>query len=357
MIQTIYDRIKADFISRSGISKIREPGVISSIIYAFANEIEKLNTNLEESIDQGYSDTATGEYLDRIAALIGCVRIQGVKASGVVRLSAENVPASDIYIPEGTRVATATGIGGSKFVFLTVTDAILLAGNTYVDVVVQAENVGSDYNVAAGSVIIIESVIQGINYCSNLEAIAGGTDTETDSQLRSRIPLYLSGLKRGTKESLESAARSVSGIIDALVIDGETAGTAIVIVAGDGGEITEPMLDDVEKICEEYKGAGIQLAIYPATNVDVNCTFNLYLMPEAVSETVKAAAENAVKDYLDGLGIGETAKLSQVISLIMLTDGVNNAKAILLDGGTSDIEPYPVEEKIVAGTVIGTVVT
>ena len=356
MIQTIYDRIKADFISRSGISRIREPGVISSIIYAFANEIEKLNTNLEESIDQGYSDTATGEYLDRIAALIGCVRIQGVKASGVVRLSAENVPASDIYIPEGTRVATATGIGGPKFVFLTVTDTVLLAGNTYVDVVVQAENVGSDYNVAAGSVIIIESVIQGINYCSNLEAMTGGTDTETDSQLRSRIPLYLSGLKRGTKESLESAARSVSGIIDALVTDGDTAGTATVIVSGEGGNVTDQMLDDVEEICEEYKGAGIQLAVSAATNVDVDCTFNIYLMPEAVGETVKASAENAVKDYLDGLRIGETAKLSQVISLIMLTDGVNNAKAILLNEGTSDVEPDPYE-KIVAGTVIGTVVT
>lgn len=356
MIQTIYDRIKADFLERSGISSIREPGVISSIIYAFANEIENLDKNLEEAINQGYSDTATGEYLERIAALIGCKRVQGLKASGIVRLSVENVPASDIYIPEGTRVSTVTGIGGSKFVFLTVTDSILHSGDTYVDVFVQAEKEGSDYNVAAGSVVIIETPIQGINYCSNTEAMTGGTDTETDDQLRARIPLYLAGLKRGTKESLESAARSVSGIIDALVLDGETAGTAIVIVAGDGGVVTGQTLDNVEEICEEYKGAGIQLGVFAATNVDVNCTFNLYLMPEAVSETVKAAAENAVKDYLDGLGIGETAKLSQVISLIMLTDGVNNAKAILLGGGTSDIEPYPTE-KIVAGNVTGTVVT
>lgn len=356
MIQTIYDRIKADFLSRSGITSIKEPGVISSIIYAFANEIEELNTNLEASIDQGYSDTATGEYLDRIAALIGCTRVQGVKATGTVRLSAENPPASDIYIPEGTRVSTVTGLGGLKFVFLTVTDNILTAGNTYVDVIVEAENVGDDYNVDAGSVVIIETPIQGINYCSNASAMTGGTNTETDSQLRERIPLYLAGLKRGTKESLESAARSVSGIIDALVEDGATAGTATVIVAGDGGTVTAQMLDDVEEICEEYKGAGIQLTISAATNVAVNCTFNIYLMPEAVSATVKEAAENAVKDYLDSLGIGETAKLSKVISLIMLTDGVNNAKAILLNGGTSDIEPDP-NEKIVAGTVTGTVVT
>ncbi len=356
MIQTIYDRIKADFLSRSGISSIREPGVISSIIYAFANEIEGLNTNLEDSIEQGYSDTATGEYLERIAALIGCIRVQGVKAAGTIRLSAENAPASDIYVPEGTRVSTVTGTGGIKYVFLTVTDCILQAGNTYVDVIAEAEEVGSDYNVSASSVIIIETPIQGINYCTNTAAMTGGTDTETDDQLRTRIPLYLAGLKRGTKESLESAARSISGIIDALVEDGATAGTATVIVAGDGGTVTEQMLDDVEEICEEYKGAGIQLTVSAATNVDVDCTFNLYLMPEAISETVKAAAENAVKDYLDGLGIGETAKLSQVISLIMLTDGVNNAKAILLDTGTSDIEPDP-DEKIVAGTVTGTVIT
>lgn len=355
-IQTIYDRMKASFLANSGLASITEPGVLSTIIEALAIEIKSLYDTMSDVIDQGYCETATGQYLDKIGALIGCVRNGGVKATGTVRFMAASAPASDIPIPEGTVVSTVIDGSGNRYRFLTIADSALLAGTTYIDVSVEADEVGEAYNLVASSLIIIETPIAGITSCTNLSATSGGIAEETDDHYRARIPLYLSGLKRATADSLESAAMTVDGIMDAVCTDGATAGTATLIVASASGTVPSETIDEVEAVIEDYKGAGIQVTISAATNLTVNCTFDLYLEPEAVEATVKAAAEAAVEEYLNNIPIDGIAYWSQVVKAILYVDGVVNVKNVLINLGTADIDATSTQ-KIVAGTVTGTVIT
>lgn len=355
-VQEIYDRMKASFLSNSGIPSITEPGVLSTIIEALAAEVKNLYDSMTEVIKQGYCGTATGQYLDKIGALIGCTRNAGVKSTGTVRFSANFAPASDIPIPEGTVVSTVIDGNGHRYRFMTAFDSALLAGTTYIDVAVEAAEVGEEYNLPASSLIIIETPIAGITSCTNLSATSGGIAEETDDHYRARIPLFLHSLKRATADSLRSAAMTVDGIMDAICTDGATAGTATLIVASASGTVPPEKIAEVEAVIQDYKGAGIQVTVMAATNLTVNCTFDLYIGPEAVVATVKAAAEAAVEEYLNNILIDGTAYWSQVVKAILDVDGVVNVKNVLINSDTADIDATSTQ-KIVAGTVTGTVIT
>lgn len=355
-IQEIYNRMKASFLSKSGLASITEPGVIASIVESLATEIKFLYDEMSSVIQQGYVVSATGEYLDKIGALIGCDRKDGTKATGTVTFTATSALAYDIVIPEDTVVSTVIDEYGNRYRFRTISDVILVAGDTSKDATVEAYNVGDYYNLPAHSLIIIETPIAGIVSCTNSAATTGGTAEETDEEYRERIPIHLASLKRSTAESLISAALSVDGINSAQCFDGATAGTATVVVSHTTGTVPPSVIDEVEAILEEYKGAGIQITVSAATNVDVSCTFDLYLQPDVVEADVKAAAEAAVEEYLNNLDIGDTAYWSHVVKTIVDVDGVVNVKNVLLNADVLDITATSVQ-KIVPDTITGTVIT
>src|SRR5690606_11963296 len=83
---------------------------------------------------------ATGANLDRLADLLGHTRHTATKAATTVRFSASAPVGAEVVIPAGTRVAA-----GSRVFLTTVTDSIEV-GQTSVDIVCEAEAVGSEYN-------------------------------------------------------------------------------------------------------------------------------------------------------------------------------------------------------------------
>ena len=347
----IYERLKSNFLSsQSKITEIDEPGVIAGLFSAFAEELAELYKALETVIDRAFVDTAKGEDLDRIASLLGARRKQGTKAVGTLRFL-RNTPADrDYLIPKGTRARTPLLADKTYLSFETTQDAVLTQGSTYVDVPAQAVDVGSKYNVASNKVLILETAVQGVSGVTNPSAFSGGTDPESDEEFRSRIPYYLDALKRATADAIKSAVLAVEGVQDVIVQDGSTPGTVTVTVVGTSFDMSE-----VESVVEQYKGAGIQATVQTATTVTVDATFDLYVVSGYDSASVKAAAEQAVTDYLNDLGLGQPAQIAEVIVAVMKVEGIDNVKNVKLNNAADDVT-VSATEKIVAGTVTGTVV-
>ena len=126
---------------------------------------------------------ARGEVLDALGERVGVERIPATKATTTIRFNVNSAFGSNIVIPQGTRVT-----GDSKRYFATVTAAILLAGETHVDVETESVGEGTEYNeISAG---MINTMVDPIAYIDNIENItitAGGTDKESDDSLRTRI--------------------------------------------------------------------------------------------------------------------------------------------------------------------------
>lgn len=148
----------------------------------------------QQSIDN-YA-TMTEEDLDLLAANLFISRRPGNYATGPVRLRFAGIPSS-VVVPAGTQFVT-----GDALAFFTMREQIFLADEIifnrsgeyyYVDVQVQAENIGSAYAVAP------ETIRTVLNYTnvylvdvSNPYAMSNGVDRETNEQLYARLRTALS---------------------------------------------------------------------------------------------------------------------------------------------------------------------
>jgi len=302
-VDQIYSNLKSTFLSKqSKLSDIDEPGVLYAILYGIAQKI----------------------------AEVGCTRKDGTKATGTLRFSRSTPADRDYLIPKGTRARTPLQPDKTYLSFETTEDATLQAGQTSVDVPAQSVTAGSQYNVDANKIIILETKVNGVTNVTNPSAFTGGVDPESDDDYRSRIPLYLDSLKRATADALKSAALTVTNVADAIVEDGATPGTVVVTVVGSSGSVSPETLSAVEAAIDDYKGAGIRVTVQSASTITVSATFDLYVESGYDSGTVQSNAEQAVSDYLDALGLGDPAQLSEVIAEIMGVEGVDNVKNLIL---------------------------
>ena len=119
----------------------------------------------------------SGEYLDKHAAQLGMVRQPGTKARAEVTFVGT----------DGTVIAAGTAVyapdSGLRYLTL---EAATIADETAV-ATVEAESIGADYNVPAGSITSMAVNVPGVDDLANLEAAAGGSDPESDVDLYTRI--------------------------------------------------------------------------------------------------------------------------------------------------------------------------
>jgi len=164
----------------------REGSLIRTSLAAAAWAMEGLYINLEYVQKQAYGTTATGTYLDKIAATAGLVR----KPATYAQLNAR----FNIEIPVGTRFVKDTDDGDRVYF-----DLVSIANSPdteYPDApflgVVEAEEAGSYPNILRGSLSLISFAV-GLTTAEITTVHEYGVDEETDELLRAR---YLEAIVR-----------------------------------------------------------------------------------------------------------------------------------------------------------------
>lgn len=165
----------------------REGSLIRTSLAAAAWAMEGLYINLEYVQRQAYGTTATGTYLDKIAATAGLVR----KAATYAQLNAR----FNIEIPIGTRFVKDTD-DGDRVYFDLVSIAESPDETDWPDApflgVVEAEEAGSYPNILRGDLSLISFVV-GLSTATITGVHEYGEDEETDALLRAR---YLEAIGR-----------------------------------------------------------------------------------------------------------------------------------------------------------------
>ena len=161
-------------------------------------------------------NTSTGEALDALAALVGISRKGPTRATATVRFTLSENQAGVVAVPAGTRVKTEDG----KY-FNTLDYAEIQAGDTYVDVVVQAQEAGAESSgLLVGSIKILVDPIPYIGSVSNTTESTGGLDTEDDDSLTRRIYLAPSVYScAGPRDAYEYYAREWRGDVADVRVD------------------------------------------------------------------------------------------------------------------------------------------
>jgi len=174
---------------------------------------------------------AWGDYLDDHADALGLTRKTATAASGVVRFTGS----AGTVIAVGTEVSTIPVSSDDDPVSFVTTESGTISSTT-VDVAVEAVSAGAAGNVGSNTITNLVSPNAGVSAVSNPSAMAGGSDVETDEDLRYRVLLKLRGGQgAGTIADYEQWALAYPGIASCVVTpvwDG--GGTVHVVVTASG---------------------------------------------------------------------------------------------------------------------------
>jgi hypothetical protein len=231
IVSTMIDRLK---LSQPNLDT--KPGTVSRDLFVDlpADQIARLYSSINLVSEKQSLATTVGRDLDRLASNFGTSRNTGSSASGIV-VFCTNSLMTDISIPTGTVV---TSKNGSKFktignFVMSSADKNRLAANANrirralniagisssyaLEVPVQSVRPGTTGNV--GSLQIINTDLAFPVSVTNLTAMVGGANKETDNSFRSRILSVFSGANIGTSSGYRNSILGVNGVLDALVVE------------------------------------------------------------------------------------------------------------------------------------------
>lgn len=133
-------------------------------------------------------DTKVGLELEQFVGIFGFGRLQGRPAKGVIRMTITTANTIDMPITLGTRFDTKPGLAGTNgtLSYATTQAAVLTAGTYSTDITVECTVTGTVGNVPPDSIVSVGSQT-GAGTITNLAAMTGGVDTESDPALRQRF--------------------------------------------------------------------------------------------------------------------------------------------------------------------------
>lgn len=124
------------------------------------------------------------------------------------------------------------------------------------------------------------------------------------------------------------------------------------VVIGAMGQqpVSSGLLQSTEVAVAAVRGAGVTVNVIPVTYVTLEVTLTALIVPSADSSTVEQAVIAAVEDYLNGLGIGDTAYLQQIEQAALGVLGGSVVLSVVVSTPLIDTYVNPTSE-IVAGAI------
>lgn len=191
--------------------------VTRKIIDAVASAASDISLDNQLLTYQYDINSMTGANLDSFVQLFGMTRYPAARSTGQVTFT-RPTSLDVIAIPINTQVATGDG----TVTVQTVTAAVLGVGALSVSVPVQAVVAGPAGNVAAGTLTVLNSAVSEITAVTNVNALTGGANQETDTQLQTRWKATVFKSMAGTSQMFLGIALNDPGCTAANVVGAAT---------------------------------------------------------------------------------------------------------------------------------------
>lgn len=315
----IFEEMALELAQRSGI-KVNRGGDMALRLYAVASELATLWAQADWLKNQGFPQTATGEFLDMHAQMRGLERIGAVCAGGVIRFVVDSAT-TDIIVPKGTVCINTVGTE-----FLTTQLGVITAGNTFCDVTAVAREGGSFGNAPAESVCFMSLAPVGVARCYNPQAFLGGADEETDDNLRARILASYESLPNGSNRAYyEQTALGTDGVAAVAVLPCKRGlGTVDIIISGAGGLPSQSLIDTLQDKLNEQREICVDIDVLAPTAVPVNISVQVDVSDGYDVDDTINAVKNAITSLFNGKLLGKSVLLAKLGSVIFAVEGVEN---------------------------------
>lgn len=247
--------------------------------------------------------SAEGAQLDNIGLPFGVKRNPATYATVTIRFTLSAVQKSVAMIPQGTRIRTGAGI-----YFATTEYAQIDIGETSVDVLAKAEEVGAESNgIPPGVIDTLVDAIPFVAGAVNIDTSSGGADVESDDSLTRRIWLSPTTYScAGPRDAYEFWAMSFrSDIENAIAISPRSQPcTAYIYFMLTGGKMpSEKDISEMETfMMNEARRPMTDLVICKAPEeVEYSIDFTYYIGASSKknADIVQQNVAQAVQEYQD----------------------------------------------------------
>lgn len=302
---------------------------------------------------------ATGIQLDNLAQIVGVYREDATASRVTLRYT--GVVGTAVLIGD---LAEGGGANDDQR-WVVLQDGVIGGGGT-VDVLAEAVDKGAIV-ATIGQIDKIVTLRSGLTSVTNPADATTGQARETDAELRKRRAASLQIGGGRNRNSLRAQLTALDSVVAAVVIDNdqgeqvtkqgivlEPHSVAVIIYPGTQ---TTAEKQEIARVIYDQVPAGIftngtavvatvtgadgstkTVAWDVATNLDVDVITTVVLDAGYVLADVDTAIQALVVEYFDSLGVGDAARILDILALVATVDGVTGA-TVTLNGGSSDIVP------------------
>jgi len=314
---------------------------------------EMLEFHLVETLKIMFPMWAYDEWLDYHAKGRGITRKPANPASGELLIT--GVPGTTI--PAGFRFA-APATADTPAIEYQTTEKYTIGEDGTVRVQVTAVEPGIKGNVPANTVTLMMTPIKGITSITNEASITGGTEVESDDELRNRI-MEIDAASEvsfvGSDGDYKRWAEEVPGVGTALVMP-EWAGPGtvkVVVIDANGQPANQAIIAAVynnimspDDRLQRKAPIGATVTVEAPTAKEINYSFALELKAGENQETVLDRFKAQLRTYYVEAKKEGVVRYNRVISILTNTEGVKDFTGLTMNGGTINIElgedEYPV---------------
>lgn len=353
--QAVLDEIIADYEARTGRTLLPAQAE-RLLINSFAYIVALQKSRIQAAAEQNLVDFAVAPALDRLGDLVGVARL--LPSSAITTIEFTLVDGhGGVTIPAGTRIASIDG----QIIFQTDNETEVIAGVNVAEAPASAQDAGSDANgLPPGGLINILDPQAFIASAANITTTAGGSDEETDGQLRERIKIAPSAFSTaGPDDAYIFHAKSASALIaDVAVTNPAPGSVAVYPMIFGGGDTPAEVLWLVEDILndEQVRPLTDTVTVLSPTTLFYSIAVDLTLYESAVQSATVTAVTANLDTFKDDKGgsLGNDIMVSQIIAQCTKEAGVYDVSVTL---PASDIIVADNEVAICTGVVVNVIGT
>jgi uncharacterized phage protein gp47/JayE len=261
-----------------------------------------------------------------------------VKARGNVVITFGAAIDVAFTVPKGTIFVNRT----TTQRYLAQSEVTAQVGATELVVAVEAERVGSSYNVGPGQITSAANLRLPIGSTMTNTAVITGSDGESDEERAARFLAYIQSISRGTAFSVRYAA-STAKIVDGsgLVVEYvsrvdlvETPGYVQVFVYGADALPSTALIAEVRKIIDGYydltagayvsgyRPVGVDVDVLPMTEQTVSLTATITTSLGYTLSDVSQAVADSIAEAIEAVSAGETLYVDALRNAALAVPGV-----------------------------------
>ena len=325
-----YEEIKQRVLSNTNIDvDKREGSFLNNMASPLSYELAKFYIEQQDLVNMAFVKNGYFNYLDVKCEEYGISRKQGTKSVGEVIFTGEN----------GTLISNGTMLVVDDLYFVVLNDTTIAENQA--ELVVEALEVGKQYNLSANTKLTATEPINGVNDIYVKSNFENGADVESDEDLRER---FFTTIKKsytsGNVAHYEMWTLEVNGTGSCKVypLKNGNGTVEIVITNSDMLGASSELIESVKANIEKKRPIGASVTVVSATEKAINASATIRLIKGYDIEEVKAEFATKLTQYLKEIAFKDTyISIARLGNLLLDTTGVFDYTDFKVNGANSNI--------------------